>query len=338
LRAISRYRATVSPAPDFAYALAAERVADAELEGVDLSCWQVALNGAEAVSRRTLDAFAARFAPHGFRPEALTPVYGLAEASLAVTFTPPGRGARASTFDRDLLVRQGRAVAASEGRTLVSVGIPLPGFAVEVRGPRGERLEAGREGRIWVRGPSLMREYLGHPRATAKALVDGWLDTGDLGFLAQGELFVTGRAKDVVVVRGQNLAPEEIERAAWAVEGARTGCAVAVSRPRPEGGGEELLLFLEHARDVPADALESLGSRAADAVRGSVGVSPARILVLAPGTLPRTSSGKLRRRETLRRWEDDALEAPPSMGPLRLAAALVRSGLAHRRAAAERER
>ena len=332
IRAISRYGATVSPAPDFAYAMAAERIRDEELAGVDLSTWHVALNGAEAVGAGTLRAFARRFAKYGFRPEALTPVYGLSEASLAVTFSPPRQPFRVESVDRDELGDRGVARSAAGGRELVSVGFPLPGVSVEVRDEGRRPLPERREGRIWTRGPALMDGYFGLPELTADVLVDGWLDTGDLGFLLDGELFVTGRAKDVVVVRGQNFSPEEIERTVWAVAGARRGCAVAVSRGSEGGGGEELLLFLERARDATETEIAALPEAAAAAVRAGIGLQPARVEILAPGTLPRTSSGKLRRGETLRRWEAGRLAPPAGVGPLRLAGALARSGLAHWRA------
>jgi acyl-CoA synthetase (AMP-forming)/AMP-acid ligase II len=344
LRALSRAgrdAVVVSPAPNFAYGLCVEKIRDEELDGVDLSNWRVALNGAEAVSPCTLDAFARRFAPWGFRREALTPVYGLSEAALAVTFSDLSAPFSARRFERDSLVvgRTARpAQAATDGgdpRELVSVGRPLPGFTVEIRDEDGRALPDGTVGRLWVSGPSLMDRYLGRPEATARALVDGWLDTGDLGFVEDGELFLTGRAKDVVIVRGANYGPEEIETAATSAQGARVGCAVATSlvADGPEGGDTEaLLVFVERDRSASVARDDELATAVRREVLSRVGVAPDRVLVLEPGTLPRTSSGKLRRGETVRRHLAGELEAPAPVNPWRLAAAVVDSTLALSRA------
>ncbi len=343
LRAISRFRATVSPAPNFAYGLCVETVRDEELDGVDLSSWRVALNGAEAVSARTLRAFAERFRRWGFRAEALTPVYGLSEAALAVTFSSLGRPFTSARFERPSLepgqtprklpreASGANAADAPAGREIVSVGSPLPGFEIEVRGEEGRALPAGRVGRIWVRGPSLMAGYLGRPEATARALVDGWLDTGDLGFLSGGELYLTGRAKDQVILRGRNYGPEEIEAAACTVPGARAGCAVAASYLPEEAEQEELVVLVEAARDASESERRALPAMAREAVLAGTGLAADRVVVLEPGTLPRTSSGKLRRGEALRLWLSGTLEAPAPVTPLRLAAAVTRSSLAHAR-------
>ncbi|MCG8462335.1 MAG: hypothetical protein MI919_39125, partial [Holophagales bacterium] len=157
---------------------------------------------------------------------------------------------------------------------------------------------------------------------------DGWLDTGDLGFVLDGELFLVGRAKDLVLVNGRNHSPEEIEHALDGLEGSRTGCSVAVSF-LPEGApGEELHLFVEHRRGTPPTVLENLPRRVAEAVVGACGIRPRRVHVLAPGTLPRTSSGKLRRGEALRRHQAGELSPPADMNPWRLAKEMLRSSLA----------
>ncbi len=329
LRAVARHRGTISPAPSFAYAYCADRVGDAELDGLDLRSWRLALDGAEPISGEALRRFADRFAPHGFDPRALVPVYGLSEAALAVTFAAPGAPLAGRRIDAARLARDG--VVAAGDREVVPVGTPVPGVEVEVRDGRGGPLGEDRLGRIWVRGPSLLEGYLGDPAATARALVGGWLDTGDLGFWSGGQLHVHGRARDLVIVRGANHAPEEFEAALAGLEGLRPGCAVALGRPEPDGS-EALLLLAERARgrngagDAPLEA----------AIRGRVlertGLAPAEVRLLAPGTLPRTSSGKLRRREALRRWLEGTLSAPRAVGPLALALRAVRSRLALGRA------
>jgi acyl-CoA synthetase (AMP-forming)/AMP-acid ligase II len=323
LRALARHRATISVAPNFAYALAAERVRDEELEGCDLSAWSVALCGAETVSAATLTAFAQRFARWGFRAEALTPVYGLSEAALAVTFSALDRPFASGRFDREALARDARATADQAGTEIVSVGRPLPGFALELRDEAGRALGEGRVGRLFVRGPSLMREYLGRPDATARALVDGWLDTGDLGFVANGELYLTGRAKDVLILRGRNHAPADVEAAAGEIDGVRRGCVAAVAH-RVEGEAtDRLLLFVERrrGRQPNGGGDDELARRVRAAVLAGTGLAVDEIHLLAPGTLPRTSSGKIRRGETLERHLAGRLEAPAAAGPTRLLSA-----------------
>ncbi|HYO14035.1 MAG TPA: fatty acyl-AMP ligase [Thermoanaerobaculia bacterium] len=329
LRALSRYRATISPAPNFAYSLAVSRISDAEMEGVDLSNWRTALNGAEPVAPPVLRAFRDRFARWGFRAEALTPVYGMSEAALAVTFSDLDRPFRSARFDREDLSREAVARETVEGREIVSVGRPLPGFRLRIVDEAGRDLPEDRVGRVWIQGPSLMDGYLGHPEATARAFRDGWLDTGDLGFLHGGELYLTGRAKDVVILRGRNHAPEEIERAVEGVPGVRTGCVVAASWLPEEAPGEVLVLFVEASRQAGPAERAALPGACREAVLGATGLSVDEVVVLAPGTIPRTSSGKLRRGETLRLHLNGELAPPDPVTPLRLAGTMARSGLAY---------
>ena len=339
LRAIGRYGATISPAPNFGYSLCLSRVADADMEGVDLSCWRAALNGAEPVAPGVLRAFAERFARWGFSPAALTPVYGLSEAALAVTFSALDEPYRSGWYDREALARErvarptpagGSGAGAGEpGREIVSVGRPLPGFRLSVRDPHGRELPPRRVGRLWVTGPSLMQGYLGDAEGTARALRDGWLDTGDLGFLDDGELYLAGRAKDLIILRGRNHSPAEIEQAVDALPGVRAGCAVAVSW-LPEGApGEVLALFVERSRHATAAELAALPDACREAVLAATGLAIDRFEVLAPGTLPRTSSGKLQRSEALRLYLEGALAPPAPVTPLHLARAVARSSLAY---------
>ena len=331
LRTISHYRATISPAPNFAYGLCLDKIRDNDLDGVDLSCWRVALNGAEPVAPRVLRGFCERFAAWGFRPSAMTPVYGLSEAALAVTFSDVEAPFASRRFDRERLAREGQAAPAADGVELVALGRPLPDFALRIVDDDGRELRPGQVGRLLVQGPSLMEGYLDQPEATAAVLRDGWLETGDLGFLHDGLLFLTGRAKDVLILRGRNHSPHEVEDAAGSVAGVRAGCAAAVSW-LPEGDtGERLLLLVEARRDVASDAYPQIASECAAAVRAAAGLHPDRVEVLAPGTLPRTSSGKLRRAETLRRWLARELDPPAAVTPLRVLAAAARSRLAFAR-------
>jgi acyl-CoA synthetase (AMP-forming)/AMP-acid ligase II len=326
LRAIGRYGGTISPAPNFAYSLCVKKIKDAELDGVDLSCWRVAMSGAEPVAPDVLRAFRERFRGWGFKAEALTPVYGLSEAALAVTFSEIEAPFRSRRFNRDALAEWGRAVADDDGIELVSVGRPLPDFELEIRDRDDQPLGPALVGRVVVRGPSLMDGYLGRLRDTARVLRDGWLDTGDLGFTLDEELYLTGRAKEVLILRGRNHAPDEVEHAVDQVAGVRTGCTVAVSY-LPEGGAGELLVLLVEVRPggPPAQALVAEIKRV---VRAAAGLQPDRVELLEPGTLPRTSSGKLRRLEALRRWRAGILDPPEPVTVLNVAGAMARSSLA----------
>jgi acyl-CoA synthetase (AMP-forming)/AMP-acid ligase II len=333
LRAISRWRGTTSPAPNFAYGLCADRIGDAELDGVDLSSWRVALNGAEPVTPGVLQRFVDRFAAVGFRPEALTPVYGLAEASLAVTFSSLRHPFRSLRFDRDALVEDGVARRSDDGLPLVSVGPPLPGFGVRIADDEGRELAEGRLGRLWVRGPSLMQGYHALPDATAAALCDGWLDTGDTGFVVDGELYLFGRAKDVIVLRGRNYAPQDVEHAIDDLAGVRTGCSAAVGVVGD--GGEELVVLIER-RGPSAAGDAALADRVARRITERTGLVAARVLVLDAGTLPRTSSGKIRRSEARRLLEAGRLGAPQPVNVLRVFGEMLRSQVAFARVARRR--
>jgi len=322
LRALSRHRGTMSVAPSFAYAVSARRVKDAEMEGVDLSRWRLALNGAEQISAEAARRFSERFSRWGFRPAALMPVYGLAEAALCVTFSPPRAPLRSVALDPVELARAGRVRPG--GRVLASVGMPMPGVSVEIRDESGTVVGEGVVGRIFAHGPSVMDEYLGQPEATRAVLDGGWLDTGDLGFVQDGELVVCGRAKDVVVLRGANHAPQEFEDALDGVPGVRLGCAVALGFVPPGGDGEELLLLAE----TTAEAGSDLADRIRAAVAERTGMRPHTVQLLSPGTLPRTSSGKLRRSEALRRWTTGTLHPPARMTAVRMVGEMLRSAIA----------
>jgi acyl-CoA synthetase (AMP-forming)/AMP-acid ligase II len=243
------------------------------------------------------------------------PVYGLSEATLAVTFSDGRTAFRSGRFDRDALAEK-RVVPADDGVELVSVGRPLPGVEVAV--------PANAVGPVRVRGASVMAGYLHQPERTAAAIVDGWLDTGDLGFLHEGELYISGRVRDVIILRGRNYAPHEIEQALEAISDVSPGCAAAVSH-RPEDGDEErLVVFVESRAADPG-----LATRCREAILRAAGVDPALVVLLAGGTLPRTSSGKIRRAETLRRWLDGTLIPPESLTPEALAGEWARGALVH---------
>ena len=332
LRAISAHRATISAAPTFAYSLAAARVRDEHLDGVDLSSWRVALCGAETVVPGVLRAFARRFARWGFEERALTPVYGLSEASLAVTFSAPGRGMTSSRFDREGLEVEGVARPHDEGREIVSVGRAIPGVEVRIADPEGRPLSEGYVGEVQCRGPSVMEGYYARPDASSEAWCDGWLRTGDLGLSWRGDLYLVGRIREILLLRGRNHDPGEVERAVDGVPGVRAGCAVAVSW-LPEGAhGERLLALVEARRGVAASRFPALAEACARSIVERTSLVPHEVVVLPPGTLPRTSSGKLRRGEALRQYRSGALQPPAPVTAPRIAGALARSAWAFLRA------
>ncbi len=313
LEAISHHRGTLSPAPNFAYELCVRKIPDKNLKDLDLSCWRAALNGAETVRMDTINKFAEKFARCGFRREALLPVYGLAEASLGVSAPAMGSGAHADRIDRAVFEREKRAIQTSDesGSALefVSVGRPLPGMEVcivdDAENPTPERVE----GRVHFRGPSTTAGYYKNPEATRELVLgDGWLESGDLGYLADGELYLTGRKKDLIIKGGRNLYPHEIEGIVGRIAGVRTGCVVAFGVP-DEASGTEKLVVVAEARDQ-ARAGEII-KEITRAVSESVGVPPDIVRIVPVHSIPKTSSGKLRRSETRRLYLESKLgEAP----------------------------
>lgn len=298
LETISRHRCTLSPAPAFAYPYAAHRVTDAERAGLDLSSWRVAYCGAEPIQPRAVERFVERFAPAGLSPGALLPCYGLAEATLAVTFTPPGRGVREVALSRVRLAQGEVAppVDAHDRLDLVKNGAPLPGLEVEVRDERGRPVAPGRTGAVFVRGPSVARGYLRDAAATAAAFcADGWLDTGDEGCFVDGELVVIGRRKDVIIVRGRNHAAIDLEWAAQSVSGVRPDAVAAFASPDHHEGTEAPVLALEVEPTLTEGSRAALAAQVADAVLAHTGLRLRDVLLLPPGAVPRTTSGKVQR-------------------------------------------
>ncbi len=327
LRTVSRFNATVTAAPNFAYSLCAERIADDEMTGMDLSSLRVAFNGAEPVTPSALVRFVERFRAYGLREEALTPVYGLAEAALAVTFSDLSEPFNAVGFDRARLAQERIAETATGGLQLVSVGTALPGYQIRIADEDGNVLPDGRVGHVLTRGPSIMEGYHGRADLTAEVLKGEWLDTGDSGFIHTGELFLYGRRKDLVILRGRNYAPDDIEQSLEGIPGLRRGCWVAAGLATDDEE-EALFVFVERDQrrdpDRDLELVRAIGGRIVE----SSGLKPSQVLVFEPGTLPRTSSGKIRRGETRRRFLDGTLCPPKPVSLLLLAGEMIRSKLA----------
>jgi 1-acyl-sn-glycerol-3-phosphate acyltransferase len=325
LWAFHRYRGTASPAPNFAFDLCARKIPDAAIEGLDLSSWRAALCGAEPVRAETLERFIHRFAPYGFRREAMMPVYGLAETSVALTITPPGRGPLFDRVERASFLSRGHAEpsGAPDALTLVGSGRPIPGHEVRVVDPDAldRELPERRQGRILFRSPARMEGYYRRPEATAAVRAGDWIDTGDLGYLADGELYVTGRIKDLVIKGGRKYHPQDIERAAQRVAGVRQGCVVAFDAPSERG--ETIVVAAETA--ASAAERERIVREVIAAVGGEIGTPPDQVLLVPPRTIPKTSSGKLQRREARARYIKGDLVQRRRPGWLELAAVAVPS-------------
>ncbi|PYQ04772.1 MAG: hypothetical protein DMF82_09945, partial [Acidobacteria bacterium] len=325
---IHERRATLSAAPNFAYELCARRIPEAALEGLDLSSWRCALNGAEPVSPDTLERFARRFAPYGLRREALMPVYGLAENSVALCVPPPGRGPKVTRVGRPAFESTGRAEPAADGDQtalrFVSVGSPLPEHEVRLIDETGADVAEGSVGRLVFRGPSMMQGYFRQPEATAAiAVAGGWLDSGDLAFRADGEIHIAGRRKDLIIKAGRNLVPQEIEEVAATVDGIRKGCVAAFGVDHPRLGTEGLVVVAE-TRELDPERREALAAAVTDRVAAAISVPPDEVVVVPPGAVPKTSSGKIRRIDTKRLYLQGALGGPrrePRWRRLRLVAA-----------------
>ena len=298
LRLVSEVRATQTTAPNFAFSICARRIPAARRAGLDLSSLRQTLNGAELVQAETLERFAAAFGPHGFSAETFRPVYGLAEATLAATFSPAG-GPSVDWVDRQHLALYGEARPVYErtngALAVVAVGQPIPAHQLQITDEQGAACAERQVGEIWFRGPSVMRGYFNNPQATQQALTpDGWLRTGDLGYMADGQLHVTGRSKETIIKRGRNYWPQDFEAACIDVPGVRPGRAVAIGLPNYHSGTEDLVLVAEvqRAELVGNPLLQERISRAIDA---HTGLRPDRVELIAPGLLPKTTSGKLQR-------------------------------------------
>ncbi len=295
---IHRHRGTLSGGPNFCYELCLRRADDAQLEGLDLSSWRVAFNGAEPVSPETMTAFAKRFARYGFRPEAMSPVYGLAEATLGVAFTPPGRGPRVDRIDRVAFSRDGRAVAAAdthrEALTFVGCGQPLLGHQVRVVDGSDRELGERQEGHVQLLGPSCTSGYHRNPEQTRQLLHGQWLDTGDYGYIAEGELYITGRVKDVIIRAGRNVYPYELEEAVGNLEGIRKGC-VAVFGSRDERSGTERIIVLAETHVTDPAERQRLSVRINELAMEIIGMPVDEVVLAPPQSVLKTSSGKIRR-------------------------------------------
>lgn len=311
LAALSDYQATKSVAPNFAFDVCVKRIDEDAIAALDLHRIRAILNGSEPILPATLDRFVERFAPTGLRREVLFCAYGLAENMVAVAFPPVGRAPRVDRIDRKTFEGQGLAIAAPDGDDVlefVGVGSAVQDHEVIVVDPDGKPVPERHQGVVRFRGPSSFKGYFRRPDATAEVqFPDGWVDTGDLGYFAEGELFIVGRLKDLIIKGGRNYYPHEIEEAAAKVEGIRLGCVSAFA-VRDDAAGTEQIVVVAETREREPLAREMLVGKVIESVTSRVGVPPDRVVLVAPGVVPKTSSGKIQRRESKRLYVEDLLD------------------------------
>ena len=312
---MSRRGGSISYAPTFGYELAARRASATNLADLDLSAWRVAGLGGDMIRPEPLRAFAAAYEPAGFDSRAFTASYGMAEATLALTLSPLGQGLRTDLADVDDLERRGRAVPparpGARRREFTLCGGALVGHRIEVRDETGGRLGDRRVGRLFASGPSLMKSYFGEPDETARTLsADGWLDTGDLGYMLDGQVVITGRAKDLIIVNGRNIWPQDLE---WTAEqeapGLRAGDVAVFSVH--DDDGEERVVALVQCRAASAAARAAIGAEVGNLLRARHGLE-VKVAPVPPHSLPQTSSGKLSRSRAKALYVSGAFEPAPA--------------------------
>ena len=333
LRAIHSHRGTLSAAPNFGYELCLKRLAEQDLEGLDLSSLRATFNGAEPVSPNTVQAFAERFRGAGLPPAAMTPVYGLAESAVGLAFTPINRGPMIDRIDRDRFLREGRAEPApaddSDALVFVGAGRPLPGYRLRVVDAGGSELPAREQGRLQFQGPSATSGYFRNPEATRQLFDGDWLDTGDLAYIADGDLYLTGRVKDTIIRAGRNLYPQELEEAVGALPGIRAGCVAVIGVASGSSGTERVIVVAETRETDPA-RLESMIREINGRASRILGAPPDDVALVPPHSVLKTSSGKIRRSAVVALYESGQLgrrAAPAWLQLLRLGAANVNARL-----------
>ena len=329
LWALHSHRGTMSPAPNFAFELCVRKVTDEEIDGLDLSCVRMLLNGSEAVMPDTIERFTQRFAPYGFKPEAMCPVYGLAECAVGLAIAPVGRPPRIDVIAREPFQQTGQAVPASSEDAaplrFVSCGMPLPDHAIQIVDDTGRPVAERVEGAVLFRGPSVTRGYFRNPDATREVLrPGGWMDSGDLGYWAANELFLTGRRKDVIIKAGRNIYPQEVEELVGSLAGVRKGCVAAFGVDDPAIGTGRLVIVAE-TRETTADRRSQIQAAIIDHMASTLGIPPDTVLLGPPGSVLKTSSGKLRRSATREAYLEGRLTQPRRALGVQWARLLVQS-------------
>ncbi len=307
LWAIHRYGGTLSASPNFGYEFCVRRIADEELAHLDLSTWRVAFNGAEPVSPDTVRHFCDRFTRYGFRREAYMPVYGLAENSVGLAFPPLNRGPLIDRVQREVFMQTGEAIPAADNDAtaieFVSCGRVLENHQIRVVDSSNREMLSRHEGRVQFRGPSATSGYYRSPDKTRELFCGEWLESGDLAYLAAGEIYLTGRTKDVIIRGGRNIYPHELEDAVGNIGGIRAGRVAVFGTKDPRTGTENLVVLAE-TRESDPQALAKIRSKINETVNDLVGLPPDDVALAPPNTVLKTSSGKLRRAASKALYEE----------------------------------
>ncbi len=313
LRTISRVKGTITFAPNFAYALAVKRTKPEQLKDLDLSSMRHFGCGAEPINPATLRAFVDAFAPAGLKPEAMLPSYGMAEATLAISFVGVDEALTTDVVDRDAYQQDRKAVPATEKtaarQEFVNCGRTFPKHEVAAFDDAGKRLGDRHVGELWVRGPSVAKGYYEDAEATSRTFGNGWLKTGDFGYLVDGSVFITGRKKDIIIINGRNYDPQRLEWICDEISEIRKGSTVAFSRPGV--GSEELVVAVESRTQNKEALVELIKQR----INEEMQLTPADVAIAPVGSLPKTSSGKLQRAKTRQQYLDGTLGQEGNRSP-----------------------
>ncbi|MEN8213821.1 MAG: AMP-binding protein [Pseudomonadota bacterium] len=295
---IHHHRGTLTAGPNFAYELCLSKVEESQLEGLDLGSLRLAFNGAEPVSPNTVRRFSERYAAYGLNPQAVAPVYGLAEAAVGLAFPPLGRGFRIDRIERESFTTHSRAVPAAdpdqEALEFVACGQPLPGYQIRIVDMAGRELPEREEGRLEFQGPSATSGYLRNPEATRQLFDGAWLDSGDLAYIAAGDVYLTSRIKDVIIRGGRNIYPYELEEAIGNIPGLRKGCTAVFGSTDPASGTERMIIIAE-TREQQRASLDTMRDRIREVTLDLLGTPPDEVMLAPPHTVLKTSSGKIRR-------------------------------------------
>lgn len=311
LWAIHKHRGTISAGPNFAYEYCLAKIDDAEIQGLDLGSWRLAVNGAEQVSPATIHRFQKRFGPYHFRAEAMTPSYGLAETSVGLAFPALHQAPKIDRIQRDVFMRTRRALPAGEddpnALTFVSCGQPLEGHQIQVVDAAGREAPEREEGRLLFKGPSCTSGYYRNPEKTAALFHKDWLDSGDLAYVAEGQVYLTGRSKDIIIRAGRNIYPAQLEEAVGNIEGLRKGCIAVFGSADPVSGTERMVVLAE-TRETAPDRLESLRQEVNAVVVDLLGAPPDDVVLAPPHKVLKTSSGKIRRAASRELYESGGID------------------------------
>ena len=284
------------------------------MEGLVLSSWRMAFNGAEPVSPDTITRFCERFARYGFRRETMAPVYGLAESSVGLAFPPLGRAPVIDHIQREPFMHDGRALPAgaddANALHFVACGRPLPGHQIRIVDGTGHEMAEREEGRLEFQGPSVTSGYFRNPEETRRLFHDGWLDSGDLAYMAGGDIYLTGRIKDIIIRAGRNIYPHELEEAVGNIAGIRKGCVAVFGSAHPASATEKLVVLAE-TRETDVQTLERLHGAINGMAVDLIGTLPDEVVLAPPHTVLKTSSGKVRRAACRELYEQGVIGAPP---------------------------